>query len=246
MGNTIIKSKIDKIKLIDHNKILCRTLNFCNIYNDQNVIIIINMKKTHKKLANDIQNNIINIKPYEYKSIKIYYTYDNWVGNIKLNGALLYNNFLIDKNIIDDILDISNCNDDNDKIPKNFINNNSRLRHKLYNISILQFNNILISFKYNNTTGKYLFFNIIAESCEFEKQSNCYQIDINQQFYITLSYNNYYTKNINWVVKDKINNQIHFSDNFIVLKDNNNIEININYHPLIYNKYIEIKNINDE
>jgi hypothetical protein len=246
MGN-INNKNIHKFSDLENKKnhdelfMICRTFNYCNLDNNYDVLITINMEsksiinKENKYLVKEyntnIQKNTIYIKAREYKSIPVCYYYDDWKGTIKLNGLIIFNNFKIKKKLIYDVIDTNKC-------IKNFYDIN---KYQLYkNQKILSLNNcIYVSFEFNNTKNEPLYFCINIKSDDFGKQANIYEITPSKYFMKTFCFynTNWHTndKGLNWIVADNTFKEIHYSDlNFKLNKNIFKIYVNIEDYP--YNK----------
>jgi hypothetical protein len=255
-GNRKLKSYDNKL-LIDKNYrqikndnkllMICRVFNYCNLDNNQDIIITINMESTKintiqsDKNQNDIsqkylintkntQKNTILIKANEYRSIPIYYYYENWRGTIKLNGLIVLNNLKVNKKVNYDVIDINKCN-------KNFYDSHYQI-YKNMKISTLN-NSINVSFEYNNVKNENLYFVINLKSQDYGTQSNIYEIDPLKYFQKTFYFNNTdwiaNEKDVNWIVSNNNFTELYYCDlNFGLNKNFLKIDVKIEDYP--YNK----------
>jgi hypothetical protein len=257
-NNKLIDKNYKKLKNDDKSIMICRVFNYCNLDNNQDVIITINMESTkinknqnnsiqddisdkylfteYNKIFNtfvnnkNIQKNTIYIKANEYKSIPICYYYDDWKGSIKLNGSIIVKNLKFNKKVRYDVIDINKCN-------KNFYDNHYQL-YKNMKISTLN-NCISVSFVYNNIRNETLYFGINVKSQDYGKQSNIYEVEPLKYFQKTFCfYNTDWNTNendLNWIVSNNNFTELYYCDlNFILNKNIFNIEVKIENYP--YNK----------
>jgi hypothetical protein len=266
MGN-INNKNIHKFSDLENKKnqdevfMICRTFNYCNLDNNYDVLITINMEsksiinKQNNSYSNNmsdkylvkeynniletfvnnknIQKNTIYIKAREYKSIPICYYYDDWHGTIKVNGLVILKNYKIRKKLIYDVIDINQCS-------KNFYDTYNHKYQNYQTNKIIAINNcIYVSFRYNNTKNETLYFGINLKSEDFGKQSNIYQIAPLKYFIKTFCfYNTNWIPNdndLNWIVADNFFKEIYYGNmNFILKKYEFKIDVNIQDYP--YNK----------
>ena len=270
MGN-INNTKIHKFSDLENKTdqdelcMICRTFNYCNLDNNYDVLIIINMESKsiinkENKLYNDnmsdkyletfaynknIQKNTIYIKSREYKSIPICYYYDDWHGTINVNGLVILENYKIRKKLMYNVIDINQCS-------KNFYDT---YNYKYQKNKIQALNNcIYVSFRYNNTQNETLYFGINLKSDDFGKrgvyplstgtegfgkQSNIYQIVPLKYFIKTFCfYNTNWITNdndLNWIVADIFFEEIYYGDANFTLKKNI-FKIDVNIEDYPYNK----------
>jgi hypothetical protein len=226
-----------KLQNDDKSIMICRIFNYCNLDNNQDVIITINMKTTkinknkQKSIKDNIsekysvnnkntQKNTIYIKANEYRSIPICYYYDDWNGTIKLNDTIIVKKLKFNKKIRYDVIDISKCN-------KNFYDNNYQIYKNMKSSTLNNCINVL--FEYNNIQNETLYFVLNIKNPYYGKQSNIYEIKPLKYFKKTFCFcNNYLNTN---------NPDLNINDNVL---NTNERDLNINKPDLNINE----KNIN--